>query len=90
MFPLFLEREFPPSTLTKLKLGSEVGREGLKFTTAVASLDRHSPFLSPGSRPRGPSRKTAGAVEDGPSSSGAEPSQLCCAGNRPGVCEILG
>lgn len=57
MFPLFLEREFPPSTLTKPRLESEVGREGLELTTAVTSLDRHSPFRSPGSRPRGPEPK---------------------------------
>lgn len=57
MFPLFLEREFPPSTLTKPRLESEVGRKGLGLTTAVASLDRHSPFQSPGSRPRGPEPK---------------------------------
>lgn len=67
VFPLFLEREFPPSTLTKL--GSGVQRAGLQCTTAVASLDTHTLFCPQAPDPEALSPRTAGAVEeDGPPS----------------------
>lgn len=92
LLPLFLEREFPPSTLTKPKLGSVVQREERPVVHHSCGKPGHAhPFLSPGSRPRGPEPKDSRGCGGGWSALlSPEPSQLCYAGNRPGVCEILG
>lgn len=91
MFPLFLEREFPPSTLTKPKLGSEVQREGLHYTTAVASLDVHTLFCPQAPDPEALSPRTAGAVEeDGPPPSALSPPSCAMLGTGQAFVKSLG